>query len=131
MERLTLSLPSMYGDHHVIEVRRILSALPGVNPGSVYASAAWQRVEIEYDRSQTGAGEIRSALAARGYAEGTSAAYAPPVSSRTRQSTGFAAGPSAVEQFVEKSPAVEHAFGPCPGFEVLHPGDTHPADRDR
>ena len=35
MEVLTLELPAMYGDHHVVEVRRILLEIPGVD--NVYA----------------------------------------------------------------------------------------------
>jgi len=31
MEVLSLELPAMYGDHHVVEVRRLLFELPGVN----------------------------------------------------------------------------------------------------
>src|SRR3990172_6873610 len=66
MERLTLTLPAMYGDHHVTEVRRILGALPGV--AKVYASAARQRVDVEYDAGQIDPPAIEGALRARGYA---------------------------------------------------------------
>ena len=125
MQRLTLELPAMYGDHHVTEVRELLARLAGV--GGVYASAAWQRIELEFDPAQTNAEAIRSALLARGY--GADGDHLPPVSPRTKTLTEFAIGASATEQFVEKVPAWHSGFGPCPGFEVLHPGEVHPADR--
>jgi copper chaperone CopZ len=125
MERLTLDLPTMYGDHHVTEVRGLLSALPGVRP--LYVSAAWQKVELEYDPAQTGPQLIRQALAARGYT--ADPVGVPPVSSRNKTLTEYAFGPGAVEQFVEKVPAWGAPSAPCPGFEIRHPGEVHPADR--
>jgi len=47
MEKYTLDLPTMYGDHHVLEVRRILLAIPGIE--DVYASSAFRAVEVTYD----------------------------------------------------------------------------------
>ena len=40
MNKVTIDLPSMYGDHHVQEVRRLLFDLDGVE--EVYASSAFQ-----------------------------------------------------------------------------------------
>ncbi|MBM4424541.1 MAG: heavy-metal-associated domain-containing protein [Chloroflexi bacterium] len=125
MERLTLELPMMYGDHHVVEVRSILAALPGI--AKVYASSARQKVEVEYDGGQLNAEAVKQALAARGYS--SDSLDLPPVSPRTKTITEYAVGPGGVEEFVERVPAWGGAFGPCPGFEVLHPGDVHPADR--
>lgn len=65
MKTLTLDLPSMYGDHHVIEVRRLLSALPGV--ADVYASSAFRAVEVSYDDSQTDQAAIEKVLDEAGY----------------------------------------------------------------
>lgn len=47
MEKYTLDLPTMYGDHHVLEVRRILLEIPGIE--DVYASSAFRAVEVTYD----------------------------------------------------------------------------------
>jgi copper chaperone CopZ len=124
MQRLTLELPAMYGDHHVTEVRELLGKIAGV--GRVHASAAWQRVELEYDPGLTTAETIRQALLARGYGDGE---HLPPVSPRTKSLTEFAIGAGATEQFVEKVPEWHGGFSPCPGFEVLHPAEVHPADR--
>lgn len=123
MERLTLDLPTMYGDHHVIEVRNLLSALAGVRP--VYASAAWHQVVCEYDPAQTSPEIIQQALAQRGYT--SDPIGNPPTSARVGALTDFALAPGAVEQFMEKVPSWS-PLGPCPGFEVRHPGAEHPAD---
>ena len=48
MEKTHITVPAMYGDHHVLEVRRILLALPGV--AEVNASSCFQVVEVSYDR---------------------------------------------------------------------------------
>src|SRR4030065_331246 len=65
MKTYTLDLPTLYGDHHVIEVRRILLALPGVQ--DVYASSAFQVVEVTYDPDQINDLEIAVKLDAAGY----------------------------------------------------------------
>jgi len=66
MKTYTLDLPTLYGDHHVIEVRRILLALPGVK--DVYASSAFQVVEVTYDPDQITEEQIDMLLAEAGYA---------------------------------------------------------------
>jgi len=125
MPYLSLELPSMYGDHHVTEVRGLLANLAGVS--DVVASAAWQRVELTFDPAQTSAEAIGAALQARGY--GPDDGHLPPVGPRTKTLTDFAVGPAAVEEFVEHVPAWGGGISPCPGFEVLHSGDVHPADK--
>ncbi len=125
MPHLSLAMPSMYGDHHVTEVRGLLATLPGVS--DILASSAWLRVELNYDPALTTPEAIEAALEARGY--GPADAHLPPVSPRTKTITDYVVGPSAVEEFVEHVPAWGGGISPCPGFEVLHPGDVHPADR--
>ena len=65
MEKTTIELPSMYGDHHVIEVRRILLEMPGVK--DVSASSGFQVVEVDYDPKKTGAADIKAKLEEAGY----------------------------------------------------------------
>lgn len=67
MEKLTLDLPAMYGDHHVLEVRRILFEIPGVE--DVYASSAFRAAEVSYDPARTSPDQIKSSLDAAGYAD--------------------------------------------------------------
>ncbi len=128
MQPLTLELPTMYGDHHVLEVRQILAGLPGVAAETLKVSAARQRVELEYDPAQSAPDAIAQALAARGYTREPDPLVR--VAPRTGRLSGHALGPGAVEQFVEKVPTWGAPFGPCPGFEILNPGQTHPADKE-
>lgn len=65
MEKIVLNLPAMYGDHHVIEVRRILLDLPGVT--NVFASSAFRSAEISFDPAVCSADLIRSTLDAASY----------------------------------------------------------------
>lgn len=65
MEQLTLELPAMFGDHHVVEVRRLLFALPGV--AEVYASSAFRAVEITFDPAQVDSETIKKTLDQAGY----------------------------------------------------------------
>lgn len=80
METLTIELPTMYGDHHVLEVRRLLLALKGVT--DAYASSGFRVVEVIYDPAEVGPEAITTILAEAGYAgelpmpvEASTAAY--------------------------------------------------------
>lgn len=58
-------LPAMYGDHHVLEVRRILQELPGVE--DLYASSAFQYLEVKYDDALLQEEKILGKLEEAGY----------------------------------------------------------------
>ena len=51
MKTITFETPALYADHHVTEVRRILMEISGVE--KVYASSAFQVVEVTYDEDKT------------------------------------------------------------------------------
>ena len=68
MARLTSSVPTMFADHHVLQVRQALTALDGVQ--DVIASSAWQAVIVSYDESKIGPEEIEAALGKAGYEPG-------------------------------------------------------------
>ena len=51
MEKKSFKLPAMYADHHVVEVRRILLEMPGVQ--DVYASSAFQVADVTFDPTAT------------------------------------------------------------------------------
>jgi len=57
--------PAMYADHHVVEVRRILHDVPGVQV--VYASSAFGVVEIDFDAEVTSAEALERLLDEAGY----------------------------------------------------------------
>lgn len=65
MEKKTYELPAMYADHHVVEVRRILLEMPGVD--DVYASSAFQVAEVTYDPEAVSESEIAEKLDSAGY----------------------------------------------------------------
>jgi copper chaperone CopZ len=65
METLTLRLSTLYADHHVLEVRRLLLTMPGVS--DVYASSAFQTVEVCFDPAQVSAESIEHVLEENGY----------------------------------------------------------------
>ena len=65
MEKKSFELPAMYADHHVVEVRRILLEMPGVE--DVYASSAFQVAEVTYDPEAIGEATIAQKLEDAGY----------------------------------------------------------------
>ncbi|MBN1668479.1 MAG: heavy-metal-associated domain-containing protein [Anaerolineales bacterium] len=65
MKVMTIDLPAMYGDHHVVEVRRILLEIPGVD--EVYASSAFRAAEVRFDPDQASDEVIRAKLDDAGY----------------------------------------------------------------
>jgi copper chaperone CopZ len=65
MKTKRFEMPSLYADHHVAEVRRILLALPGVS--DVYASSAFQVVDVTYDDKKINDLEIAVKLDEAGY----------------------------------------------------------------
>jgi len=65
VEKVTIEIPTMYGDHHVLEVRKILLSIPGVQ--DVYASSAFGFVEITYDPTKVNDLELKMKLDEAGY----------------------------------------------------------------
>jgi copper chaperone CopZ len=65
MDTKTFEAPALFGDHHVTEVRRILLELTGVN--EVYASSAFQVIEVKFDPKKIKAAQITACLEDAGY----------------------------------------------------------------
>jgi copper chaperone CopZ len=87
MERLTCSIPSLFADHHVIAVRKVLLALPGV--GSVVASSMYRDVTVDFDAEKTSADALRSAIEAAGYPIGVEPSFDDLVESKEDGSPWF------------------------------------------
>ncbi len=68
MEQLTLSVPGMWADHHVLAVRDLLREDDAVT--STTASALEGAVRIEYDAARTDPQRIAALLSEGGYACG-------------------------------------------------------------
>ncbi len=68
MQKLTLIVPAMYADHHVVKVRQLLSPLPGVE--NIVASSAFKEIVVDFDPAKTSEAALVQALTAAGYAPG-------------------------------------------------------------
>ncbi len=76
MEKITFTVPALYADHHVTNVKRLLSPISGVE--NVIASSAFREVTVEFDRSKTSADALKKALASAGYVPGPMEAVKKP-----------------------------------------------------
>ncbi len=65
MKTITYDVPSLFGDHHVTEIRNLLLAIPGVQ--EVYASSSFLIVEVTYDPGMVNDLQIAMALDEKGY----------------------------------------------------------------
>lgn len=65
MDTRVFDAPAMYADHHVIEVRRLLLELPGVD--EVVASSAFRTVEVHFDPDRASAEALQQRLDEAGY----------------------------------------------------------------
>lgn len=123
MEKFSLALPCMFGDHHVVEVRRILAALPGVE--EIYASSGFQMIEATYDPNRLDPETIRAALQEAGYLEESLAPveiHVEPADRGSRQPffRHTAAFPNIQQSigFKQDVPFSGRPLWPCPGFSV-------------
>lgn len=120
MASLTLEIPSMYGDHHVIEVRRILLGLEGVS--DVYASSGFRVVEVEYNSKKTPKKDLVAALEEAGYLGDFSMAMEPSTPANEDVGGAFFRHTEAFEQtgntvsFEQAVRAQRSPLWPCPGM---------------
>ncbi|MBN1889522.1 MAG: heavy-metal-associated domain-containing protein [Thermoflexales bacterium] len=132
MEKISLDVPAMYGDHHVLAVRKLLEAMAGVE--TVYATSAFKSVSVTFDPAKTNQAEIERVLTENGYAPGVE----PPVPVWQPDPQGgprfvIASGLAQMTSFTmpELATTASGAPRPCPGFEFREfgPGGGHPGDR--
>ena len=133
METTSFSIPTMYGDHHVVAVRKLLLDTPGV--AGVYASSAFQFVEVEYDPAVVAVGEIRQVLESAGYlgelevAVETGARAADPEGQVVyqRHTEAYAQTRDTVS-FAQRVPFSGRPLWPCPGMGILENGEKEPSN---
>jgi copper chaperone CopZ len=121
VEKFQLDLPTMYGDHHVIEVRRLILELPGVE--EVYASSGFRFIEVEYDETKLTPDQIRTTLEEAGYlGELPVAVEQGALEEREngdkpffRHTVAYAHTGQAVN-FAQKVPFAGRPLWPCPGM---------------
>lgn len=117
MERLTLTLPALYADHHVASVRAILEKLNGIT--EIRLSPAAHTAAIVYDPGKQDAAKIEAALAAAGYATGDPDRAIPAAGPAAPRHTAVVAGTLA---FGHEAPSWQgRPLWPCPGFDVPAP----------
>ncbi|GAB4453499.1 MAG: hypothetical protein Kow0031_35730 [Anaerolineae bacterium] len=127
MTKTVIDVPAMYGDHHVLEVRRILLSLPGVQ--AVHASSAFKAVEIEFDPAQIELEALSAPLAEAGYLEPlplpTESDLAVTLLSDDdraaafRHTTAFEQAKDVVSFAHAVPQSAQRALWPCPGVGVL------------
>lgn len=124
MQVKTFDVPNLYGDHHVLEVRRLMLEIQGVK--DVYASSAFRTLEVSFDEAQTSAEELQMKLEAAGYL----GEWAMPVEiGATPMNAG---GPRAffrhsesyeatrqVVSFAQVVKDTSRPLWPCPGFGLI------------
>ena len=125
MEKAAIAVPAMYGDHHVLEVRRLLLALSGVE--DVYASSAFRMVQVTYDPAKVSIGELKAKLEAAGYLDElpVPAETATPATETNGKEKAYFRHTTAYEQgrrVVSFAQNVSYAGRPlwsCPGVGVI------------
>ena len=123
MASLSLELPSMYGDHHVIEVRRILLGMEGVS--DVYASSGFRIVEVEYNSKKTPKKDLIAALEEAGYMGDFSIATEPSTPANEDVDGAFFRHTEAFEQtgntmsFEQEVRFQRSPLWPCPGMGTV------------
>ena len=120
MQTSTFDTPALYGDHHVTEVRRFLCALPGVK--DVYASSAFQVVQVQFDESQITHGELMQKLEEANYLGEvpmmTESSVAVEGDSVFRNSAVYETLKKSVS-FQQKVPYSGRPLWNCPGMGVI------------
>ena len=128
MEKISLSVPTMYGDHHVLAIRKLLGALPGVE--AIYATSAFKQIGLTIDPAKTSQAEIEKVLTDNGYPPGVE--MPTPVWKPVQQegprfviASGLAMTGFRVPEMSAGGPP-----RPCPGFEFREfaPDGGHPGD---
>ena len=124
METFQIDLPTMYGDHHVTEVRRLMLELPGVE--DVYASSGFQFVEVQYDETKLDPDQIKATLKDAGYlGELQVAVEQGAIEDRENgdkpffRHTAVHAQTGQTVSFAQKVPYTGRPLWPCPGMGPL------------
>ncbi len=120
MKKVTIDLPSMYGDHHVQEVRRLLFDLDGVE--EVFASSAFHLAEVSFNEAKVDQAQIETALSEAGYLGEMTMPQEVGIAAQESGGKAYFRHSAAYEQtkqvvgFSQKVPFAGRPLWPCPGF---------------
>jgi copper chaperone CopZ len=124
MEKYKIELPFLFGDHHVIEIRKILGELPGVT--DLYVSSSFHTVEVNYDPEVINTQKITACLEEAGYLGETGMPVEFGVSSVEENLNSPYFRKSNVYEATRKVTSFTQIIGinnrrlwPCPGFGVI------------
>ncbi len=123
MQTKTFEAPALFGDHHVSEVQRILKELSGVE--DVYASSAFQAIEVTFDETKISAGQITARLEEAGYLGEVPMLVESGVAVEKKEGDGVFRHTityETIKQTVSFAQQVQYqgrALWPCPGLGVV------------
>ena len=131
MDKVTLSVPGMYGDHHVLAVRDLLGKLPGVE--NIYATSAFKQVVVTFDPAKSKPADFEKVLKAEGYMESEARPdITDSIKAQRHGGSQFVVASGMAEMVRFEAPPVNWGAGgprPCPGFEFrTFAGGGHPGD---
>ena len=123
MERKAFDTPALYGDHHVSEVQSILRELPGIE--DVYASSAFQAIEVSFDEKKITADKIAARLEEAGYLGDVPMLTEKGIAVEKKEGDGVfrhTATYNTVKKTVSFAQTVQHQgrpLWPCPGLGAV------------
>jgi copper chaperone CopZ len=131
MEKVTLNVPGMYGDHHVLAVRDLLGKLPGVE--NIFATSAFKQVVVTFDPTKSKPADFEKVLKAEGYMESEARPdITDTIKAQRHGGSQFVVASGIAETVRFEAPPVNWGAGgprPCPGFEFrTFAGGGHPGD---
>lgn len=123
MDKLTLSIPTLFGDHHTTAIRTLLEDLDGVK--EAYVSSAFNQVQVSFDKKKLSPEQIETYLAEQGYvADDPESAYPVSATERINRHTAALTGVGDTLTFAQLTTPYEgQPLWPCPGFTPELPND--------
>ena len=117
MQRVILSIPALFGDHHTIAIRQIIGRLEGVQ--DIQVSAATHQAVLQYYPDVVTQEEIENALASSSYSLGNDQlAFPLPVAEIAARHSAITIGAGDAMGFSEQIPTPQgRPLWPCPGFD--------------
>ena len=128
MKTQTFEAPALYGDHHVTEVRRILQGLTGVS--DVYASSAFQVIEVTFDPEKISMEEITKQLDEAGYLGEIPLLSEKGIAVEKREGDGVFRHTAVYEtvkdtvSFAQNVQSTGRPLWPCPGLGAVKSTDN-------
>jgi len=123
MDKLVLTIPTLFGDHHTTAVKQLLEGLEGVE--DFFVSSAFKQVSVSYDKEQLSPEQIEKALAAEGYSKDEfESAYPTSIKEREMRHSVAVTGVGDSLSFAQKVPYEGQPLWPCPGFTIQVPAEN-------